>query len=271
MNARLGALVLTLGSVAALPAFAQNGATIAGRVVHKATKAGIVGAEVRLAPDGRTLTSDAAGHFQFDAVAAGPVSLLVRRIGFAAESASFDVAANDDLDVLVELQEVPRSLDTVLVAASESPLARGKLAAFYERKRMGIGKFIEAQELDREVGSRLADAIVSRTPGTKIVRARFGAIGWIATSRDPGGRPGSGVRLDPSDALLGADPKECYPDVWVDGVKVYTFNSGMRLFDVNSIPTNNIAAIEFYVGAARIPLEYNSSNSNCGVLLLWLK
>jgi hypothetical protein len=240
-------------------------------VVHKTTKAGVSGAEVRLAPHGRTLTSDAAGHFQFDGVAAGAVSLLVRRIGFAAESASFEVAGNEELDVLVELLELPQPLDTVHVAAPESPLARGKLAAFYDRKRLGIGKFIEGQELDRDHGSRLADAIVSRTPGTKIVRARFGAIGWLATNRDPGGRPLSGVRLDPSDAMLGADPKECYPDIWLDGIKVYAFNSGMRLFDVNSIPTNNIAAVEFYVGAARIPIEYNSSSSNCGVLLLWLK
>ncbi|MEW5916824.1 MAG: carboxypeptidase regulatory-like domain-containing protein [Gemmatimonadota bacterium] len=262
--------LLTLGLSVALPALAQSGARIAGRVVQKTTKAGILGAEVKLAPDGRVLVSDSAGYFTFDGVAAGPVLLLVRRIGFAAESASFAVASNEDLDVLIEMRVVPQLLDTVAVTGRETPLVRAKLAGYYDRKRVGIGKFIDGSELESEAGP-LVDAIVIRTPGSKRVRARFGAIGWIATTRDAGARPQGTANMDDVDRRLGADPKACYPDVWLDGIKLYSSNSGMRLFDVNSIPANAIAAIEFYVGAARIPVQYNSSNSNCGVLLLWLK
>jgi Carboxypeptidase regulatory-like domain len=264
-------VVVALGTGAISPVAAQSGATIAGRVVHKTTKAGIVGAEVRLAPSTRALVSDSAGHFRFDEVPPGTVSLLVRRLGFAPQSASFAVAVNDDLDVLVELQQVPQQLDTVSVAERQTPLVTGKLAGFYERKRFGIGKFIDSIDIERERGTELADVIALRTPGSKVVRANRGHIAWLATNRDSGIRPTGGVKLDPVDRLLGANPTACYPDVWLDGIKVYTFDSGMRLFDLSSLTTNDVAAIEVYVGAARIPIQYNTSNSSCGVLLIWTK
>ncbi len=264
-------MVIALGAGAIPPLAAQSGATLAGRVVHKTTKAGIVGAEVRLAPSTRALVSDSAGHFRFDEVPLGIVSLLVRRLGFVPESASFAVAVNDDLDILVELQQVPQQLDTVNVAGRQALLLTGKLAGFYERKRFGIGKFIDSVDIEREFGARLGDVIASRSPGTRLVRANRAFISWLATNRDAGSRPTGGVKLDPVDGLLGADPRACYPDVWLDGIKVYTFDSGMRLFDINSLATNEVAAIECYVGAARIPVQYNSSSSTCGVLLIWTK
>jgi hypothetical protein len=262
---------LTLGTaLLAAPIAAQKGASVAGRVVHKTSKAGIVAAEVQLAPGARASLSDAAGHFRFDQVQPGNVSLVVKRLGFAPESASFPVLPDDDLELLIELEEVAQPLDTVSIKAAEVPIARAKLAGFYERRRVGIGKFIDASVIEKEQTRHLADLITSMTPGSKVVRAKRGFISWIATNRDSGVRP-SGVIMDPVDRALGADPYACYPDVYIDGAKVYGFGSGARLFDINSIGTADVAAIEFYVGSARVPVQYNSSGSACGVLLIWTR
>jgi hypothetical protein len=262
-------LWLALGSTLVAPALAgQNSASVAGRVVDKTTKAGVVGAELLLYPGARKLLSDNAGHFHFDDVPPGTVTLAVKRLGFAPESASFAVPPDDDIDVLVELNRTPQPLDTVNVRALENRMVRGKLAGFYDRKRYEFGTFIDADMLEAVRGSRLGDVIALRSAGSKLIRGRLGNIAWIATKRDAGPRPAS-APLDPVDVRLGADPAACYADVWLDGVKVYTFGSGTRLFDINSIATIEVAAIEIYVGSARIPLQYNSSSSACGVVLIW--
>ena len=259
-------LVLTTARV-----MAQDDARIAGRVVHKVSKAGISGVEVRLTPRSALLVTDSGGFFRFDRVPAGEVQLRVRRIGFSPESAYFDVHAREDLDVLIELQETVQQLDTVNVPGRAEPIVSGKLSAYYERKRFGIGSYIDGKVLDEEVHQQLGDLITSRAPGSRVVRGRMGPIAWLATTRDTGVRPAGVASLDPIDRQLGADPRACYPDVYLDGVNVYAFGFGRRLFDINSINTAEVAAIEFYVGTARIPLQYASSTSACGVLLIWMR
>lgn len=249
---------------------AQETATITGRVVHKTTKAGIPGADVMLAPENSRLVTDSSGFFTFDRVQPGTVGLLVRRLGFAPESASFAVGRREDLDVLIEMQEAPQELDTVNVAARSEPLVRGKLSAYVERKRVGIGKFIDGEILKQEQQRQLGDLIAYLTPGSRLIRAKMGSMAWIATTRDFGARP-TGVTLDDIDRRLGADPRACYPDIYIDGVNVYSFGSAARLFDINSIGTAEVSAIEVYVGAARIPTQYNRASSACGVVLIWTK
>ena len=42
-------------------------------------------------------------------------------------------------------------------------------------------------------------------------------------------------------------------------------------FDINSITTNHVAAIEFYSGPATIPAEFNATQGTCGALVIWTK
>ena len=257
-------------ALVATATLAQNGAAIAGRVVTKASKAGIAGAEVSLGPGSRRVTSDAAGHFEFAQVPAGVVSLVVKRLGFAPESASFEVQSNEDLDVLIELTATVQQLDTVSVAGRSEPVATGKLTGFYDRKRVGIGKFIDGDEIAKEPHDKLGDLIAIRTPGSRLVRGRIGFVAWLATTRDSNLRPAR-APMDPNDVRRGADPNACFPDVYIDGTNVNRFGTGAPLFDINSINAADVAAIEVYVGAARIPIQYNSSSAACGVLLIWLR
>ena len=265
-------IVVSLGlAVLASSGQAQDGATLSGRVVHKTSQAGIPNAEVLLAPHSLRLVTDSAGYFQFDRVNPGTVSLLVRRLGFSPESASFEVRPADQLDLLIQLEQAAQQLDTVSIAGREEDLLlRGKLAGFYERKRFGIGRFIDGEILDKEQHRPLGSIIEPRTPGTKLIRSHLGSMAWLATTRRSGAMFQGSV-IDEYDRNRGADPRACYPDVYLDGAIVYSFGSRASLFDINGIPAGNVAAIEVYVGPSRIPTQYNKTSSVCGVVLIWTK
>ncbi|MGQ0642902.1 MAG: carboxypeptidase-like regulatory domain-containing protein [Gemmatimonadaceae bacterium] len=256
-------------------AVAQNSARINGRVVNKASRATVAGAEVDLAPGARRLVSDSSGHFRFDEVPVGNVTLVVKRIGFVPESLFVTLGDKEDLDVSVELTPSAQQLDTVNVAARATPIPTGKLAGFYERKNVGHGRFIEAKDLEQQLHRRLADILTSRIAGTRQVRStRGGTAAFFATTRSTPnalvGGPGAfsgGARL----------PPPCYASVYVDGTVVFTSGqermSGRAedvLFDINSIDPAHISAIEFYT-SAQTPAQYNRTGSSCGVLLIWTK
>ena len=269
---RIGLTVIALGLTLPLASAAQE-ATLNGRVVHKTSKGGIPGAEVRLTPKNTQLVTDSAGHFRFDHVTPGMVSLIVRRLGFAPESASFQVQASDDLDLLIELEQSVQSLDTVTVKESEVPLARRKLelAGFYARKKISAGRFFDPELLEKQQHRQLGDVISARATGTRLVRSFLGSTAWIATNRRPGMALSRRSTVSGTDTMRGADPRLCYADVYLDGAVAYSFGSLAELFDINSIPISNIAAVEVYVGVSQIPLQYNKTGAVCGVVLIWTK
>lgn len=257
--ARRAFAALALGASVLVPprdAGAQEIATLSGRVVHRTSKAGIPSAEVRLSPGNHLVATDADGYFRFDRVPPGSVSVLVRRLGFAPESTSFAVRAADDLEILIELEQSAQALDTVTVAARENAIARGKLAGFYERKHFGIGRFLEAKDLEAIGNRQMADVLSSRFPGVRKMRVAGNPGTFIATSR-----------LIPK-ALSGGPPKPCFVEVYLDGAIV---GQDAQLFDVNTIEPAHVSAIEFYSGPSQTPVQYNKTGSACGVLLIWTK
>ena len=276
----LGCIVLHAAS-----ASAQN-AALAGRVLRAGSTSPIVGAEVTLTPRGVRAVTDTAGEFRFDAVPAGYVMIHVRRIGFAPDSLGVQLPLAAAIDI--ELRETVQNLDTVSVSGREDVLARGKLAGFYERKKFGIGRFLEEKDIEKMLSRRLADIIVARMPGTRAARSiKAGSATYIATVRmAPRALVGSGTASPTSGSVPGGAfssraPRmtTCYPDVYLDGVVVYSSGSeegnpmGAEavLFDVNSINPGAVSAIEFYAGAAQMPAQYNRTGSACGALLIWTK
>jgi hypothetical protein len=257
-------------------ASAQNSA-LAGRVVRAGSTAPIAGAEVTLTPRGVRAVTDAAGEFRFDAVPAGYVMIHVRRIGFEPDSLGVQLPLAAAIDI--ELRESVQKLDTVSVSGREDVLARGKLAGFYERKKFGIGRFLEEKDIEKMLSRRLADIIVARMPGTRAVRSpKGGMAAYISTFR-MAPRPLAGASASTGGAMSSRAPRptQCYPDVYLDGVVVYS--SGMEMeqgvgdvrFDINAIDQGHVSAIEFYGGSAQMPAQYNRTGSACGALLIWTK
>ncbi len=257
---------------------------LAGRVVRAGPMTPIAGADVRLAPGPQRVVTDALGAFRFDRVTPGRYFVVVRRLGFVPDSLAFDVPLANGASVIIPLREAPQPLDTVSVTGRDELLARGKLAGFYERKKFGIGRFLEEKDIEKMLTRRLADILVAKVPGVRAARSRrAGSAAYIATvrlmPRALVGAPASGST--PAGGAFSRAPRmtTCYPDVYLDGVVVYSSGSedgadmGAEsvLFDVNSIDAAHVSAIEFYGGPAQMPAQFNRTGSACGALLIWTK
>jgi hypothetical protein len=46
---------------------------------------------------------------------------------------------------------------------------------------------------------------------------------------------------------------------------------GVSLFNLNSMETGEIEAIEVYTGVSQIPAKYNKTSGGCGVMLIWTR
>ncbi len=252
----LRALLLVFVVIHAPLAGAQD-ATLAGRVIRAGSTTPIAGADVRIAPGARRFITDSSGEFRFDAVAAGRVAIHVRRLGFLPESLAVDLPS--PVALTIELHEAAQPLDTVSVIGRDDLLARGKLAGFYERKRFGIGRFLEAKDIETMLYRQMADVLVSRFPGIRAIRISGRPGAFMATSR-----------LSPR-ALVSGPPQPCYAEVYLDGMVVSAHGPATAPFDVNTINPSEVSAIEFYAGPSQTPAEYNMTGSACGVLLIWTK
>jgi len=149
---------------------------------------------------------------------------------------------------------------------------------------MGIGRFLTEADLERDQYRKLSD-VLKRLPGMLMVSAKRASgvspmAVFVASSR-------GSATIEHVSPIFG---RNCPVAVWLDGVPVYrgldrgtappAFGGGERSppgilleppFDINSIMTQHIAAIEFYVGPATMPPELNATQGSCGALVIWTK
>ena len=57
---------------------------------------------------------------------------------------------------------------------------------------------------------------------------------------------------------------DCFPTIWIDGAL-----SDIEI--LNAMMKEEIGLIEVYTSAARAPLQYSGTRTNCGVVLVWRK
>ena len=100
------------------PASAQESdGRIDGRV-SDSTHTVVPGANVRVAGTTAATTTDARGEFSLSHVPAGQQLLIVRRIGFAADSARVEVAGGATVRADLVLRPTAQSLERVIISAS---------------------------------------------------------------------------------------------------------------------------------------------------------
>ena len=189
-------------------------------------------------------------------------------------------------------QEKPQPLPNVPVTAEAVPIRSAKLREFDRRRSNGIGRFLTEADLEKVQYRKLSD-VLKRLPGVLMVSARrvqgvSPLAVFVMSSR------GSATILNES-PIFG---KNCPVAIWLDGVPVYrgldratvrpVFGSGASgsggggnpassntisemPFDISTIQTQHIAAIEFYAGPATMPPELNATQGTCGALVIWTK
>lgn len=171
--------------------------------------------------------------------------------GFAPRVDTIDVADAGEMRRDFKLTRIETTLPEVPVTAT---LLDRKLFEFYDRRKMGIGRFLDSAEFANTRGTRTSDRL-TKLPGLLILRGRFSAEAYVANSRTR--QRGSGGQ--PS----------CRALIWIDNVNV-----GMS-FNVNELDPSVIAAVEWYAGEASIPARFavpqKGAERYCGVLVIWLR
>ncbi len=265
-------LLMFVGLALAVPASAsaQRHGVLRGSVLREADDGPIGGSEVSIPALGLAATTDSSGKFRLVNVPAGPQIVWVRRVGFERVSAVLTFVAGDTLERDFSLVQAATVLPKVYVNGTPSAFT-GKLADFEGRRRLGMGHFLTAADLEKDQGRKLAD-VMARIPGPWVQRGTFGGKAWLVGGRGQVSFMRNGPqKLDAADAKAGAKLNLCYSAVVLDGSFVYQGQDGESLFDLNSIDPESIAGLEVYNSTAEIPAMYNGTRSTCGLVVIWTK
>lgn len=248
------ALALLLAGTRAVPA-----QVVQGQVVDRTTRAPVSSGTVRLLDSRGEVANtsvDAEGRFILRVPAPGRYWLRFESPGYRLVlSSAIQLDAGATVSYSIETQAVPAArLDTVIVEGRPVPT---RLAPFYERRARGAGgEFVTREEFERWNPGETSQ-IVRRVSGfTLVPNPDYGRRGdtrrYLVMSRRLGD-------------FLG---QFCPPLIFVDGGYMGTASD----FDLDAqIPPENIEAMEFYSGAANIPIEFNRRGSDCGVIGIWTR
>jgi hypothetical protein len=221
-----------------------HGTLFAGVVYIDSTHTPIADAEVTLPELSLVTRSNERGIFRIAEVPLGMHSVVVRKVGYGALETRLSFNPGT-LQREVFLTRTT-TLDSVKVLA-QRPVIR----EFEEHKKLGMGKFITRAQLESREGRRLGE-LLSTLMGVHITGK--GTSAFVAGSRGPRSISGG----------------SCLANVYLDRMLMYG-RRGDPPFDVNSIPPEEIEAIEYYASAATTPMEYSTLNSTCGVIVIWTR
>ena len=244
------ALLTGIATAAARTAQAQATGTISGRVVDAETGQPIAAAQVTISGTqlGRATGDD--GRFTLTNIAAGPKTLVVRRIGYQQQSRSITLAANATITVNFSLAKSSVSLAGVVTTAT-------------------------GEERKKEVGNA-----VTTLSSTEFEKAGAGNTQQILQGRSTGvtvlangGSPGAGgtIRLRGVNSITQGNR----PLIYVDGIRIFNGNSPtgvssrQSVSPLNDIPASDIDRIEIVKGPAATTL-YGTEASG-GVIQIFTK
>jgi hypothetical protein len=276
----------------ALDRAVTRGGVFAGTVVADSASVPLPDAEITLPSINRRSMTNEKGAFRMADIPIGKHQVEVRRRGYTLASAEIEFAPNQTQHRKIVMQ--PGVLEEPPPALNE----RNLIASFEENRRAGRGYFLTREELAKTGTRRMSD-VVARIPGANVMRGRSnagfpgakasGARQGGNVGRSPagggGGPPGAanqeGRNTPRSDAAAGIycpDDVEsrsgiecgCYSQVFVNNM-LMNRGSPTPPFDVNTVATEQLDALEYYRSAAETPPKYSGSATQCGILVLWTK
>jgi hypothetical protein len=222
----------------------------------------LAAAEILIEPDSlRTRTNDS-GFYRI--VLPSPQSwITARAIGFLPASRQLPVREPYLATVNFTLVPLPQVLEPITVEAP--PLwERGKMKAFYERRKLGFGRFYTREELAERESSPLSN-VLRLTPGLQLFRidATCGGGQAVATGRQGDARGQGTTCVSPA----------CYATIYLDGMRFWA--PGFRREpppNVDRFKVIDLEGIEVYRSMSEAPIQYtNAIGPSCGVILFWTR
>ncbi len=196
----------------------------------------LANARVSVWGTGLDATTSADGSFTLRELPTGSHTLETRAIGYQAERRIIDLLDAEPTLVSSQLESLA-SLDTVRVRAIRKVYGRD-MAGFEERRRQGLGRFIDEETIAKRQAFRTTD-LLRTMAGVRVVPS------------------GSGTRV----LMRGGTSGACAPTVFIDRMRMQ--DSDLDTFIDPSI----IRGIEVYT-AMTTPPEFFSL-SGCGSVVIW--
>ena len=242
----------------------NRGAQLVGVVLADSTRKPIAGVEVVLPTLGLATRTNERGEFRIADVPAGRHQVIARRFGYGPLEATVSVAGTETVDRKIFLTRIA-ILDTMSVTGSANRRGNG-FGAFEERRRMGLGKFIDSTELRKNEHRRLGDLLASMA-GVKMVSPPVcGANGLVSPHCVVSGTA----------RVVFNNRAHCPMQVVVDGATVYRAKvddaEWAYMFDVTRFASvQDLVGVEVYRTVAEVPPEFGGSASTCGLLMIWTR
>jgi hypothetical protein len=203
-------------------------------VIVDSTGAPIFYAVVTVVGEPGRATTDSEGRFHLSPVSPGPQLLAVRALGYEPAAVALSPKPGETLREKFTLSKRGVTLSALTVVAKPEPPAR--LAGFYRRRDLGLGKFLTREDIDRKPTNDVQELFLGM-PGVQVQNVN--GTSWVVFPRC--GR--FAVYLDGE--LLHGDPNEILSE----------FN-----------PTD-LEAIEIYRGPSELPPQF--TEDNCAAIVLW--
>jgi hypothetical protein len=224
----------------------QAGAILAGNVLSDSTERPIAGAEISIPALRVAVRSDSAGGFVIPGIAAGRQVVTVRAVGYAELTTTLVFGAGERIETDLLLRPVAQSLAKVEVTAAPPSGDNPRIAEFEERRKLGHGRFVTQEVLEKAEGRKLTDVLIGRIPGLQRIRCQNGRM-CLSSGR----------------GVIRYVPGPCPIRIVFDGIP-----------DASPLPLEDmdpsmIAAVEFYTPATLPPRFNFDGNNPCGTLLLW--
>jgi hypothetical protein len=194
------------------------------------------GAHVVAWGSGTSTTTDDDGSFTLAALPAGTQTVEARYVGFHPSRAAVDLASGRTRNVNITLSDRVTTLDAVQVIGRQSRTS-ANLNGFLERRQMGLGRFITAEDIDKREPMYFSDLLFT-VPGVRVVpKGPFGSN----TIEMRGG---------------------CTPTIYLDRIQL--INADDLDFLVHP---RDIVGVEIYQ-TSTTPAEFHSS-TGCGSIVIW--
>ncbi len=234
---RVAALAMTVGFVTT--AAAQTPARVGGVVLDRDSRRPVAGARVAVLGATEATTTDSAGRFELNRVAAGVRVLQARSIGYLVGSWLVDVGEGQAFQGTFELE--PRTIEVPGVTITADAAANWRSEAGFERRRAnGNGVFIGREDIRRRRPATITD-LLRGVPGVVTTCTSRGCVIQMARS-----------------TLL------CRPEYFLDGHPA-TFATGANF----PISVSSIRGVEVYRSEFEVPSEFQKINLRCGIIAIW--
>lgn len=242
-----------------------------GRVLAAASKLPVADAQISLPLLSLSVRSDGRGSFVMTSVPGGTHQLMIRRLGYRPVDTLVTLDQQMDQERTIHLVQAT-VLDSVRITGSRTDVT---LLEFEEHRRLGLGRFLTRESLERQESTRVSE-IVAGLSGVGIRRG--GPRGYVLSKRfvvplsaqrtclDPNARGGN-LYVPSSPERAQGIACACYAQVYLDR---QLMNPGQPTppFDVNTLLTSQLEAIEWYAGPSEVPARYTRLNAACGVLVV---